>query len=118
MKDRHSYSKAFKLHVMEELRDGRWKSQSDAAVAYGLPQSYIHKWMRQLGFEHLKGRTLHVKTRTEPDEIKRLKAENRRLKERLADEVVDHGIDEAALQILCRRLGTTPEEAKNTAGGK
>ena len=42
MKDRLSYSKAFKLHVMEELRDGRWKTQSDAAVAYGLPQSYIH----------------------------------------------------------------------------
>ena len=38
-----------------------------------------------------------MKTRTELDEIKRLKAENRRLKERLADEVVDHGIDEAAL---------------------
>ena len=118
MKDRLSYSKAFKLHVMEELRDGRWKTQSDAAVAYGLPQSYIHKWMRQLGFEHLKGRTIHVKTRTELDEIKRLKAENKLLKERLADEVVGHKIDEVTLQIVCRRLGTTLEEVKKTASGK
>ncbi|MBQ7251803.1 MAG: transposase [Kiritimatiellae bacterium] len=118
MKDRHGYSKAFKLHVMEELRDGKWKSQADAAAAYGLPQSYIHKWMRQLGFEHLKGRTIHVKTRTELDEIKRLKAGNKLLKERLADEVVDHKIDEVTLQIVCRRLGTTPEEARKTASGK
>ena len=118
MKDRHSYSRAFKLHVMEELRDGKWKSQADAAAAYGLRPQSVHAWMRQLGFEHLKGRTIHVKTRTELDEIKRLKAENKLLKERLADEVVGHKIDEVTLQIVCRRLGTTPEEARKTARGK
>lgn len=115
---RKLYSEAFKLHVLEELRDGKWKSQSDAAAAYGIPPQNIHNWMRQLGFEYLKGRLLYVKTRTELDEIKRLKAENKRLREQLADEVIDHKIDEAALKIACRSLGTTPEELKKTNAGK
>lgn len=115
---RKLYSEAFKLHVLEELRDGKWKSQSDAAAAYGIHPQNIQNWMRQLGFEYLKGRLLYVKTRTELDEIKRLKAELKQLKERLADEVIDHKIDEVALEIVCRRLGTTPDEVKKTAAAK
>lgn len=59
-----------------------------------------------------------MKTRTELDEIKELKAEVHRLKMRLADEVLDHKIDEVALQIACRNLGTTPEELKKKAAAK
>jgi regulator of replication initiation timing len=57
-----------------------------------------------------------VKTTNEIDEIKRLKAENKRLKERLADEVLDHKIDEVALRIACRNLGMTPDELKKKNG--
>ena len=55
--------------------------------------------MKRLGFEHLNGRIIYVKTASEIDEIKRLRTEVRQLKERLADEVLDHKIDEAALRI-------------------
>ena len=41
-----------------------------------------------------------MKTTTEIDEIKRLKAENKRLKERLADEIIDHKIDEVTLRLM------------------
>ena len=33
MKDRIRYSEAFKLKVMEELRDVKWKSVKEAAMA-------------------------------------------------------------------------------------
>lgn len=106
------YSEAFKLKVLEELRDGKWKSVQEAACAYGISEKGVRYWMKRLGFEHLKGRIIYVKTRTEIDEIKRLKSEVKRLKEQLADEVIGHKIDEAALRIACQRLGTTPEEIK------
>ncbi len=112
IKEKKRYSEAFKLKVMEELRDGKWKTVADAATAYGVHVNCVRYWMKRLGFEHLKGRIIYVKTATEIDEIKRLKAEVRQLKERLADEVLDHKIDEVALRIACRNLGTTPDELK------
>ena len=108
MKDKKRYSEAFKLKVMEELRDGKWKTVADAAQAYSVSETGVRHWMKTLGFEHLNGRMIYVKTRTELDEIKRLKAEIRQLKERLADEVT--------LRIACRNLGTTPDELKKKNG--
>lgn len=110
------YSEAFKLKVMEELRDGKWKSVGEASMAYGVSTAGISKWMKALGFEYLKGRMIYVKTHSELDEIKRLKAEVRQLKERLADEILDHKIDEVALRLACRSLGTTPEDLKKNNG--
>ena len=112
MKDKIRYSEAFKLKVMEELRDGKWKMVSDAAQAYGLSVQGVRYWMKRLGFEHLNGRIIYVKTVTEIDEIKRLKAENKLLKQQLADEVIDHKIDEVTLRIACRNLGAAPDELK------
>ena len=116
MKDKKRYSDAFKLKVMEELRDGKWKTVSDAAQAYGVSVHGVHYWMERLGFKHLNGRIIYVKARTELDEIKRLKAEVRMLKQQLADEVLDHKIDEVALRIACRNLNTTPVELKKKNG--
>ena len=117
MKDKKRYSEAFKLKVMEELRDGKWKTVADAAQACGVSAQGVRYWMKRLGFEHLNGRTIYVKTRTELDEIKRLKAEVRMLKQQLADEVLDHKIDEVTLRIACRNLGTTPDELKKERRG-
>ena len=77
----------------------------------------VYNWMHKLGFEHLKGRLIYVKTRTEIDRIKELEAEVRKLRMALADEVLDHKIDEAALRLMCKRAGTTPEEIKKKNGG-
>ena len=118
MKDRIRYSEAFKLKVMEELRDAKWKSVKEAATAYGIAEMSVYNWMHKLGFEHLKGRLIYVKTRTETDRIKELEAEVKRLRMALADEVLDHKIDEAALRLMCRRAGTTPEEVKKKNGGE
>jgi transposase-like protein len=116
MKDKKRYSEAFKLKVMEELRDGQWKTVADAATAYGVHENCVRYWMKRLGFEHLNGRIIYVKTRTELDEINRLRAEVRMLKQQLADEVLDHKIDEVTLRIACRNLGTTPDELKKKSG--
>ena len=51
MKDRIRYSEAFKLKVMEELRDAKWKSVQEAARAYGIAEMSVYNWMNKLGFE-------------------------------------------------------------------
>ena len=69
----------------------------------------------QKGFEYLKGRIIYVKTASEVDEIKRLKAELRKAKEMLADEIISHKIDEVTLRLACEELKTTPEILKKNA---
>lgn len=118
MKDRIRYSEAFKLKVMEELRDAKWKSVQEAAKAYGIAEMSVYNWMHKLGFEHLKGRLIYVKTRTEMDRIKELEAEVLHLKQALADEVLDHKLDEAFLRIACQRAGTTVDDLKKKSGGE
>ena len=118
MKDQKRYSMGFKLKVMEELRDGKWKTVAEAGEAYGVTPTAIRYWMKRMGFEHLKGRIIYVKTTSEVDEIKRLKAELRKAKEMLADEIISHKIDEAALRILCQEHNTTPNEVKKNAAAK
>lgn len=112
MKDRIRYSEAFKLKVMEELRDAKWKSVQEAARAYGIAEMSVYNWMHKLGFEHLKGRLIYVKTRTELDWIKELEEQMLRLKQSLADEVLDHKIDVEFLKIACQRAGTSVEDLK------
>lgn len=118
LKESKRYSQGFKLKVMEELRDGKWKTVAEAALAYGVTPKSIRNWMKRLGFDYLNGRIIYVKTRAELDEIKRLKDENKRLKMQLADEILDHKIDEVALQIACRNLGITPEELKKKTAAR
>jgi len=117
MKDRIRYSEAFKLKVMEELRDAKWKSVQEAAKAYGIAEMSVYNWMRKFGFEHLKGRMIYVKTRTELDRIKELEDQVLRLKQSLADEVLDHKIDIEFLKIACQRSGTTIDDLKKKNGG-
>ena len=59
MKDKKRYSEASKLKVMEELRDGKWKTVADAAQAYGVSAQGVRYWMKRLGFEHLNGRIIY-----------------------------------------------------------
>jgi len=116
MKQNKRYSEAFKLSVLEEIKSGKWTSAGAAERAYGLHGSTIYGWMDRHGYGHLRKRIMTIKTPQEASENKKLKDEIRKLKSALADEVLSHRIDEAALKIVCGRLGTTPEEVKKKTG--
>ena len=116
MKQDKRYSEAFKLSVLEELKTGKWPSAAAAALAYGLQGPTIYRWMDHYGYAHLRNRTMTVKTTQEAGEITRLKAEVRKLKEALSDEVVHRRIEEECLRLVCSRFGTTPEEVKKKTG--
>lgn len=103
------YSDAFKLHVCNELKDGKWTSTREAARAYNIRPLTVANWMDALGFGHLRQRIIHVSTPKEINEEAELKAEIKRLKAQLFDVMLDQRIERAALKVACEQIGADPE---------
>jgi len=111
------YTEAFKLHVLEELSAGKWGTPFEASRAYRITGSCtVLNWMDKYGYGHLKNRRIIVSKADEIDEMKRLKAEVKQLKEALADATVMNLLNEKFLEKACERLHTTPEELKKKTG--
>ena len=106
------YSEAFKRHVCEELKSGRWTSTREAALAYNITRATMTKWLDALGYSHIRQRIMHVKTPAEVSELAKLKAEIKELKKTLYDEMLEHRIDRAALDVACERLNVPVETFK------
>lgn len=113
---RKRYSHAFKMKIMEEIRDGRWTSGSHAAKMYGITDSLVYKWMDTLGFSHLKSKIMEIKTMEEIDEVKILKKQVKELKLALAEETLSRQIEQATVQIAAGIIGISAEELKKKAG--
>jgi len=111
------YSEAFKLTVVREIAEGRWRGPLEAAEAYRVSWNAVAGWMDRYGWGHLRKRVVKVETKGEKDELKRLKAENRRLKESLADAHIDLKLSEAFFGIVCERQGLDPADVKKKLGG-
>lgn len=100
------YSESFKLQVLRELDEGKWKSYSAAERAYGITgNSTVSKWIRKYGIAHLQSKVVRVQIPKEMDEVKQLRREVRKLKEALADAHLDHLLNDAYLKIACRTAG-------------
>jgi transposase-like protein len=100
------YSEAFRLQVVNEVEGGKFPSCHAAGLAYGIRGvATVRRWMVRYGKSHLLRKVVRVETVDERDELKRLKAEVRRLKEALGDAHLDLRLEEAYLRIACRRSG-------------
>lgn len=82
------YSEAFKRHVCEEIKEGKWSSTNEAAKAYNIGTKIVIDWVDELGYGHLRQSRIEVKTPKEVSEIARLKAELKKTKEMFCDEVL------------------------------
>jgi transposase-like protein len=65
----------------------------------------VIRWVRHYGKSHLLKKVVRVETTDDRNELKRLKAECRRLKEALADAHLDLRLEQAYLAISCKRSG-------------
>lgn len=113
---RKRYSHAFKLKIMEEIRDGKWKSGSQAAKMYGIQESLVYRWIDALGFSHLKLKIMEIKTMEEIDELKLLRKQVKDLKLALAEETLSRQIEQATVQVAAGIIGISTEELKKKAG--
>lgn len=109
------YSESFKQQILAELEKG--ESITSLKTKYGIKGSMtIDRWIRKSGNLKLLTKIIRVETPNEKDEIKALKAEIKKLKEAIADTVLDRIIAESTLEVICEDRGLDIEEVKKNAG--
>jgi len=77
----------------------------------------VQAWVRKYG-NGSRGKRIRVERPEEINELARLRAELRRVKEALADAHVDLALERAFTEVACKRIGIDPEEFKKKAVGK
>lgn len=93
------YSDCFKLQVVEEI-EKNGLSIEDCRRKYGIAGGEtIQKWLRKFGKQHLLNKIVRVETREEIDELKRLRAENKALKEAYAELSLHHKCSEKVIEV-------------------
>lgn len=116
MRRHRLYTEAFKLHVLEEIAEGKWASPSRAAKAYRVSPESVHLWLKKYGYGHLINRRVIVSKPEEQDELKKLRKENRQLRDALADKTVEVLLEREFFRIACRKGGVDPEVIKKKSG--
>lgn len=93
------YSDCFKLQVVEEI-EKNGLSIEDCRRKYSIGGSMtIQKWLLKFGKQHLLNKIIRVETREEIDELKRLRAENKALKEAYAELSLHHKCSEKVIEV-------------------
>ena len=112
----YRYSEAFKQQVVSEIASGK-RTISEAKRAYGIKGGgTVQGWARKMGNLGILTKTARVEKPDEKDRIKALEAEIKKLRNVLADTVLDKHIAESTLEILCEDNGWDIESVKKKAG--
>lgn len=110
------YSEAFKLQVVSELESGKFSGPMAASRAYGIRGgATVSRWLRRYGRRDLMPRRVTITTMAEQDEKKALKKRVRDLEKALADTHMKGLLDEAYLELACKRFGLDVGEFKKKA---
>ncbi len=106
------YSEAFKMQVLRELEEGRFRTRAQAARTYGIRgQETIDSWARKYGKNHILGKVIRVETPQEVNEKQALRKRVRELERALADAHLKECFDDAYLRIACRTAGIEDVDA-------
>jgi len=110
------YSEAFKHQVLDEIASGVLTLEQ-ARMKYGIKGGQtIQKWARKYGTLGVLPKIVRVEKPDEIDRIKQLQAENKQLKQALAETLLDQRIAESTLEVICEQRGLDVEEIKKKAG--
>jgi transposase-like protein len=105
-KEVRRYSEAFKMQVVRELEQGRFKSPWEAGLAYGVKSHHtVALWVKQFGKDHLLGKMVRVMKADEQTEVKALRKRVRELEKALADAHIDLKLEEAYVKLACKAAG-------------
>ncbi len=100
------YSEAFKIQVVRELEQGRFKSPWEAGCAYGVRGTKtVALWVRQLGKDHILRKVVRVMKADEQTEVKALRKRVRELERALADAHLDLKLEAAYVELACEAAG-------------
>lgn len=112
------YSESFKLSVLKDIETNNL-SFGQARIKYNIKGgSTIQKWAKKYGNFNLLNKVIIVKKPGEIDRLKQMKDEIRRLKEALADTVLDKKIAESTLEVICEDMELDLDAVKKKAGAE
>jgi transposase-like protein len=107
------YSEAFKVQVVEEIRQGKFASILEAQKAYGIRgMATVKQWVKKYGGEEMLPKIVRVETMAEIDELKEAKKRIRDLEKALSDANRDYCLERAFLEIACEQMGSSRDELK------
>jgi len=110
------YSEPYKLSILKDIESNHL-SFGQAMVKYNIKgNSTIQGWAKKYGNFNLLTKIVTVTKLGEIDRIKAMKDEIRRLKEALADTVLDRKIAESTLEVICEDMDLDYETVKKKAG--
>ncbi|MCG2420531.1 hypothetical protein K8089_16030 [Aequorivita sp. F47161] len=110
------YSESFKLSVLKDIESNHL-SFGEAMLKYNIKgRSTIQNWAKKYGNFSLLNKIVIMKKPGEIDRLKEMKNEIRRLKEALADTVLDRKIAESTLEVICEDMDLDLEKVKKKAG--
>lgn len=110
------YSEAFKSQVLNEIESGS-STLAQVRRKYQIKGcETIQQWARKSGRFGVIPKLIRVESPKERNESKALKEENKRLKQIIADLVLDQKIAESTLEVICEQQGWDVEEVKKKVG--
>ena len=93
------YSNCFKLQVVEDI-ETNGLSIEDCRRKYGIRGiSTIQGQLKNFGKNHLLNKVIRVETRDELDELKRLRVENKALKEAYVELALNYKCSEKVIEV-------------------
>ncbi|GAB3225655.1 transposase [Algoriphagus aestuariicola] len=99
------YSISFKKQVVEELENG--SSIVFLQKKYGIGGAdTIQNWVKSFGRYHLLNKTIRIETMDEKDRLKQLEAENRKLRDALADSIIANKCLETLIDVANQEYKT------------
>lgn len=100
------YSEGFKMQVLRELEEGKFKSQEALRRTYGIRGGdTLPRWIRKYGKTHLLTRVIRVEKPEEQSEVSMLRKRVKILEKALADAHIDLKLEEAYTRIACKTAG-------------
>jgi transposase-like protein len=100
------YSEAFKLRVVQEFGQGKFRTINEAQEKYGIRGMYtIQSWLKKYGREDILPKKVRIEMPNEKDQVKKLKKRIRDLERALADTQVQSVIAQAHFDVLCEQMG-------------
>ena len=107
------YSEAFKRQIVEEFAQGKFRTQKDAQLAYGIRSAQtIANWLKKYGRSDLLAKRIRIETVEEKDQLKEAQERIRKLEAALADAHIDNLLEHAFLEIACERIDENLDDFK------
>lgn len=108
-----TYSEAFKRQVVEEFAQGKFRTQKDAQLAYGIRSAQsVANWLKKYGRSDLLAKRVRIETVEEKDQLKEAQERIRKLEAALADAHIDNLLEHAFLEIACERMDENLDDFK------